>query len=73
LGRWKRSASKWGAETAEDFEAIAPKNIYAAKFADFADSTPGYAGDLYILQSDLSEGDLPLMLIREKGKLIIFK
>lgn len=64
---------QWGAETSEEFEAIAPENIYAVKFTDFADSTPGYAGDLYILQGDLSEGEPPLMLIREKDKLIIFK
>jgi hypothetical protein len=73
LGAMEEVREQWGAETPEEFEAMAPENIYAAKFTDFADSTPGYAGDLYILQGDFSEGDPPLTLIREKGKLTIFK
>lgn len=72
IGALEEVREQWGIEETGAFETFAPENIYAAKF-DFMDGSPGYVGDLYILQGDLSEGDLPLMLIREKGKLTIFK
>lgn len=58
----------WGLEpgaTLEDFS----KTVYAAKF-HFVSGSPGYFGDLYILQGDFLTGDPPLVLKRGKeGKL----
>jgi hypothetical protein len=54
----------WGLE-AENFA----KQVYAAKF-DFVSGSPGYVGDLYILQGDELTGDAPIVLLRGKdGKL----
>ena len=55
----------WGleeTETAEEFASMA----YGVKF-DFQSGSPGYAGDLYIIQGEL--GVAPVVLIREDGKL----
>jgi hypothetical protein len=40
-------------------------SVYAAKF-DFVSGSPGYFGDLYILQGDALTGDPPMVLIRAK-------
>lgn len=60
--------NSWGlvAELApEDFA----KQVYAAKF-HFHSGSPGYVGDLYIIQGDVLTGDSPLLLIRDKqGKM----
>ncbi len=56
----------WGLddETPEHFADMA----YGVKF-DFTSSTPGYVGELYILQGDaLGE---PMTLIRRNGKLVL--
>jgi hypothetical protein len=56
----------WGIEddmTSADFSA----QVYAAKF-NFVSGSPGYVGDLFILQGD--GGEAPLVLHRDKkGKL----
>lgn len=45
--------------------------VYAAKF-NFVSGSPGYVGDLFILQGDALTGDAPLVLCRDgKGKLIL--
>jgi len=50
--------------TPADFSA----QVYAAKF-NFVSGSPGYVGDLFILQGD---GDAPMVLHRdEKGKLVV--
>lgn len=58
----------WGLEsdvTPGDFS----KTVYAAKF-HFVSGSPGYFGDLYIVQGDYLTGDPPLVLKRGKdGKL----
>lgn len=57
----------WGIEdneTLEDFLSM----VYGVKF-NFQSGSPGYVGDLYILQGDLA-GDPPLQLGRQDGKLI---
>lgn len=53
-----------GNETPEEFADMA----YGVKF-DFVSGSPGYVGDLYILQGDaLGE---PMTLIRKDGELVI--
>lgn len=56
----------WGLtdETPEEFAS----QVYAVKF-DFMSGSPGYCGDLYIIQGDVLTGDAPLMLIRLNGVL----
>jgi hypothetical protein len=59
----------WGLEddaTVAHFSA----QVYAAKF-NFISGSPGYVGDLFILQGDTLTGDAPFVLRRdEKGELI---
>jgi len=58
----------WGLETDETPENFA-KQVYAAKF-HFVSGSPGYVGDLYIVQGDTLTGDVPFVLLRGKdGKL----
>ena len=40
-------------------------SVYAAKF-DFVSGSPGYFGDLFILQGDALTGDPPMVLTRAK-------
>jgi hypothetical protein len=58
----------WGIEndmTPVDFSA----QVYAAKF-NFVSGSPGYVGDLFILQGD--GGEAPLVVHRDKkGKLFV--
>jgi hypothetical protein len=57
----------WGLEdeTPEQFADM----VYGAKF-NFVSGSPGYVGDLYILQGDYLTGESPIVLIRENGKLL---
>jgi hypothetical protein len=59
----------WGLEddvTPSDFAG----SVYAAKF-DFVSGSPGYFGDLYILQGD-ALGEPPMVLTRANdGKLLV--
>ena len=59
----------WGIEdnwTLADFSA----EVYAAKFK-FVSGSPGYVGDLFILQGSHLTGDAPFVFRRdEKGNLI---
>ena len=55
----------WGLEpetTPEEFSDM----VYGVKF-DFTSGSPGYVGELYILQGDALTGDPPLVLIRDKS------
>ena len=56
----------WGltAESPEEFANI----VYGVKF-NFTSGTPGYVGDLFILQGDVLTGDAPMMLGRYGGQL----
>ena len=56
----------WGLsdETPEEFAA----NVYVVKF-DFVSGSPGYVGDLYIIQGDTLTGDAPFVLTRQDGVL----
>jgi len=60
----------WGLEDdvePSDFAA----SVYAAKF-DFVSGSPGYFGDLYILQGDALTGDPPMVLRRANdGTLLV--
>jgi len=42
--------------------------VYAAKFHFFS-ATPGYVGDLFILQADVLSDEGPVLLRRDAGKL----
>jgi hypothetical protein len=59
----------WGLSpdmTPEEFA----QQVYAAKF-HFHSGSPGYVGDLYIVQGDVLTGDRPLVLMRDpEGKMI---
>lgn len=60
----------WGVLESEDFSEAAA-SIYAVKF-DFCSGSPGYVGELFILQGDALTGDAPLMLRRaNNGTLIV--
>lgn len=73
---WKEIASllvvkeAWGLDddsTPEEFASL----VYAAKF-DFVSGSPGYVGDLYVLQGDALTDVSPMVLRRDKdGKLIV--
>jgi|HubBroStandDraft_2_1064218.scaffolds.fasta_scaffold189689_2 hypothetical protein len=55
----------WGLEEDESFADFAADNIYGMKF-NFHSGSPGYIGDLYILQDDTFTGDPPFVLTRDR-------
>ena len=58
----------WGLESDETPENFMSQ-VYAAKF-HFHSGSPGYVGDLYVVQGDVLTGDPPFVLLRGKdGKL----
>lgn len=57
----------WGIEENEAPEQFASM-VYAVKFR-FASGSPGYVGDLYILQGATLSGEPPIVLVRENGML----
>lgn len=60
----------WGLQDDEDAETLASL-IYAAKF-HYVSGSPGYVGDLFILQGDVLTEHSPFVLHRGKdGKLVI--
>lgn len=58
----------WGIvdETPQQFADM----VYGVKFK-FVSGSPGYIGDIYILQGDYLTGDAPLVLLRQKGVLTL--
>ena len=55
----------WGGETAEVMEQIL-KDIYTVKF-HFMNGSPGYVGDLFIIQPEILSGHFPVTrLIRNR-------
>ena len=72
LAEWKEIMQmpeireSWGIEneTPEQFADM----VYGVKFI-FTSGSPGYIGDLYILQGDTLTGDSPLVLVRRRGAL----
>jgi hypothetical protein len=72
LAEWKEIMQmpeireSWGIEheTPEQFADM----VYGVKFK-FTSGSPGYVGDLYILQGDTLTGDSPLVLVRRQGAL----
>lgn len=59
----------WGLledETLENFLSI----VYGAKF-NFHSGSPGYVGDLYILQGDILTGQPPFVFVRHDSKLVL--
>jgi hypothetical protein len=57
----------WGIEEHESPEEFAAM-VYGVKF-EFVSGSPGYVGDLYIIQGDTLDGMPPRMLTRRHGKL----
>jgi hypothetical protein len=53
-------------EKPEDFADM----VYGVKF-NFQSGSPGYVGELYILQGDVLTGDAPLLLIRDRDKSLV--
>jgi hypothetical protein len=60
----------WGIEDDETLEEFLSM-VYGVKF-NFESGSPGYVGELYILQGAYLTGDPPLVLGREDGKLTVF-
>ena len=61
----------WGAETVAEMEETLDTGVYAVKF-DFHSGSPGYVGDLFILQGDVLTGEPPIFVTRNnKGVLQI--
>ena len=58
----------WGIEdeTPEEFADM----VYGVKF-EFMSGSPGYVGDIFILQGDTLTGDSPFVLLRHKGVLTL--
>ena len=65
IGSIEEIRQSWGVEDGEDFADFAADNIYGVKF-NFYSGSPGYVGDLYILQGDALTGDPPLVLRRDR-------
>jgi len=60
----------WGIDSSDMTLEEFADQVYAAKFK-FVSGSPGYVGDLFILQGDALTGDAPFVLRRDdKGKLI---
>ncbi len=62
----------WGIEDNDPFRGLfGPDMVYAAKFK-FVSGSPGYVGDLFILQGDALTDAAPMVLRRgDKGELIV--
>ena len=59
----------WSDETPEEFSSV----VYAVKFK-FHSGSPGYVGDLFILQGDALTDVSPMVLRRgDKGELIVLE
>ena len=71
IGSIEAVRQSWGVEDAENFTEFANDNIYGVKF-NFHSGSPGYVGDLYILQGDVLTGDPPFVLIRDQSGKLIF-
>jgi hypothetical protein len=58
----------WGIdnETPDEFADM----VYGVKFK-FMNGSPGYVGDIFILQGDTLTGDSPFVLLRHKGLLTL--
>ena len=76
LGEWKEISDipavreAWGLDDGEDAGTLASL-IYAAKF-HYVSGSPGYVGDVFILQGDVLTEHSPFVLRREKdGKLVV--
>jgi hypothetical protein len=70
---WKEIAAlpfvrdMWGLSEDSAPEELASQ-VYGVKF-NFMSGSPGYIGELFIIQGEYLSGDPPLMLIRENDKL----
>jgi hypothetical protein len=60
----------WGIEDDTSPDKFASQ-VYAAKY-NFVSGSPGYVGDLFVLQGDVLTGDHPFVLYRDRtGKLTV--
>lgn len=64
IAAYKPIRDLWGAETAEEMFDIL-QQCYCVKF-DFISGTPGYVGDLYIIQGDALSDAIPVSLNRDR-------
>jgi len=75
-GEWKEIMAvpvireSWGIDDDTTHDEFSSR-IYAAKF-NFVSGSPGYVGDLFVLQGDVLTGDPPMVLYRDRrGNLIL--
>ena len=61
----KEIQEMWGAENAKDMQDYLTCTVYAVRF-DFTSGSPGYCGDMFLLQGDCVQP--PLTLIRDREK-----
>lgn len=54
----------WGIQEGETPEEFADM-VYGVKF-NFQSGSPGYVGELFIVQGDVLTGDAPFLLVRDK-------
>jgi hypothetical protein len=67
IASFKDVQDAWGAENAADMEEIL-KGIYTVKF-EFVNESPGYVGDLFIIQPGVLGGEFPVTrLIRNRKR-----
>jgi hypothetical protein len=67
IERIREAWGLWKDATPEEFTA----SVYGVKF-NFHSGSPGYVGDLYILQGDALTGRPPVMLKRDdSGKMVV--
>jgi hypothetical protein len=65
---WNLVRESWGIEDDTSPEELSSL-VYAAKF-NFVSGSPGYVGDLFVLQGDVLSGHPPVVLYRDRtGKL----
>jgi hypothetical protein len=67
LAQFKDLQEVWGANNAAEMAEYL-SNSYCAKFY-FMNGTPGYIGDLFIIQGDHLTEALPIRVVRQNGKL----
>jgi hypothetical protein len=58
----------WGIADDTSVEEFSSQ-VYAAKFK-FVSGSPGYIGDLFILQGDTLTGDTPFVLYRDRNSVL---
>lgn len=59
----------FGSETTDEMAELL-RDIYMVKF-NFVSGSPGYVGELFLVQTDHLTGDAPLQIIRDKDRKVV--